>query len=157
MRNLFAFSAGVQKTLYWELLEMRANRDHMMTLMYGKIGLMGYADGALQKRYPTADAFQRMARTFAGLSEVKRVEIHEKPSVFFFEVQRGARGPVFVVWERRDEFTGEDSPAVPFDCDWKTGKATAVDALGQNVPVQVADGRLHLQISLTPVYLEPGQ
>jgi Transmembrane secretion effector len=33
--------------------------------------------------------------------------------------------------------------------------ATAVDALGQTVPVQVAGGRLHLEISLTPVFIEP--
>jgi hypothetical protein len=26
MRNLFAFAAGVQKTLYWQLLDIRTNR-----------------------------------------------------------------------------------------------------------------------------------
>jgi hypothetical protein len=30
-----------------------------------------------------------------------------------------------------------------------------VDALGQAVPVQVADGRLHMQVSLTPIFIEP--
>ena len=36
MRNLFAFAAGVQKTLYWQLRDNRANRDNMMTLIWGK-------------------------------------------------------------------------------------------------------------------------
>jgi hypothetical protein len=155
MRNLFAFAAGVQKTLYWQLLDNRANRDNIMTLMYGKIGLLGYENSALQKRYPTADAFQRMAKTLAGVRQVKRVEVPGKPSIFLFEVNRGPRGPVFVVWERRDDFTGEDSPAVPFDFAWATEKASATNVLGQTLPVRVAGGRLYLNISLTPVFLEP--
>jgi len=157
MRNLFAFAAGVQKTLYWQLLDNRTNRDNMMTLMYGKIGLLGYENGALRKRYPTADAFQRLAKALASVRAVKRREVSGRPSIFLFEVNRGPRGPVSVVWERRDEFTGEDLPAVPFDCSWTAEKATATDALGQTVPVQVAGGRLHLEISLTPVFLEPVQ
>ena len=155
MRNLFAFAAGVQKTLYWQLLDLRTNRDNMMTLMYGKIGLLGYENGRLQKCYPTADAFQRMATALAGVRSVKPVDVPEKPSIFLFEVDRGPRGPIFLVWERRDEFTGEDSPAVPFDCAWAAKKAIAVDAWGQTVPVHIAGGRLHLEISLTPVFLEP--
>jgi hypothetical protein len=157
MRNLFAFAAGVQKTLYWQLLDLRTNRDNMMTLMYGKIGLLGYENGALRKRYSTADAFQRMAKALAGVRKVKRIDVPEKPSIFLFEVDRGQRGPVFVVWDRRDEFTGEDSPAVPFDCAWSAKHATVVDALGQTVPVQVGGGRLRLEISLTPVFLEAVQ
>jgi hypothetical protein len=118
MRNLFAFAAGVQQTLYWQLLDNRDTRDNMMTLMYGKIGLLGYENGALRKRYPTADAFQRMAKALAGVRAVKRLDVPGRPSIVLFEVDCGARGPVFVVWERRDEFTGENSPAVPFDYEW---------------------------------------
>jgi hypothetical protein len=154
MRNLFAFAAGVQKTLYWQLLDIRGNRDNMMTLMYGKIGLLGYEDEALKKRFPTAVAFQRMAKALEGVREVKRVDVPGKPSIFLFEVDRGARGPVFVAWERRDEFTGENSPPVPFDCAWNAEKATAVDALGQTVPVGIAGKRLRLEVSLTPVFIE---
>ncbi|MGH9762413.1 MAG: hypothetical protein ACREDR_18670 [Blastocatellia bacterium] len=39
MRNIFALSAGVQKTLYWQLLQAAGDRDDLMTLMYGKIGM----------------------------------------------------------------------------------------------------------------------
>jgi hypothetical protein len=68
-----------------------------------------------------------MARALGGVRAVNRIDVAEKPSIFLFEVDRGPRGPVFVVWERRDEFTGEDSPAVPFDCAWTAKNATAVD------------------------------
>jgi hypothetical protein len=155
MRNLFAFAAGVQKTLYWQLMDLRTNRDNMMTLMYGKIGLFGYENGILRKRYPTADAYERMAKAFAGVHEVKQIEVPGKPSVFLFRVDRGQRGPLFVVWERRDEFNGEDAPAIPFDWSWTSKRASATDALGQTVPSQVEDGKVRLAISLTPIFVEP--
>ncbi len=155
MRNLLAFSAGVQKTLYWQFLDAHGDQDDMMTLMYGKIGLVGMQDGVLKKRTPTAEAFQRMAAALQGVRAVKRVEVPGKPSLFLFEVDRGARGPLFVAWERRDAFSGEDSPATPYDWPWTAKGARATDALGANVPVQVNDGRLSLAVSVTPIYIEP--
>jgi hypothetical protein len=155
MRNLFAFAAGVQKTLYWQLLDLRTNRDNMMTLMYGKIGLLGYENGVLRKRYPTADVFQRMAGALAGVREVNQIEVPGKPSVCLFRVDRGQRSPLWVVGERRDEFNGEDAPAVAFDWSWTSKQASATDALGQAVPAQVEGGKLRLAISLTPIFIEP--
>jgi hypothetical protein len=155
MRNLFALAAGVQKTLYWQFLDLRTNRDNLMTLMYGKIGLMGYDNGMLCKRYPTADAFQRMARALAGAREVKQLEVPGNPAVFLFQVDRGQRGPVFVVWERRDDFKGEEIPTRPFEWEWNSTHASATDALGQGVPARVEAGKLHLAISLTPIFIEP--
>jgi hypothetical protein len=96
-----------------------------------------------------------MAKALAGVRAVKRLDVLGRPSIVLFEVDCGARGPVFVVWERRDEFTGENSPAVPFDYEWAGAKATAMDALGQTVSTHITDRRLHLEISLTPVFLEP--
>lgn len=155
MRNLFAFAAGVQKTLYWQLQDLRINRDNMMTLMYGKIGLLELENGQVRKRYPTANAFARLAKFLAGVREVNRRDVPGKPSIYFFEIDRGQRGPGYVVWERRDEFNGEDLPPVPFDCSWKSDKVSAVDALGQTLPTHVEGGRLRLEVSLTPVFLEP--
>ena len=96
-----------------------------------------------------------MAKGLSGVRGVKRIETPGKPSIFLFQLDRGQHSPSFVIRERRDEFTREDMPAVPFDWAWATGKATALDALGQVVPVQIADGRLHLSVSLTPVFVEP--
>jgi hypothetical protein len=163
-RNLFALSAGVQKTLYWYLPVMPVTGDgryNMMALMYGKIGLLELQDGVLTKRTPTADAFERMARALEGVQQVHRIDIPDKPSVLFFEVDRGKRGPIYVVWERRDSFSGEDSPATALDLPWsdKTGNsktASAIDVLGQTVPTQLMGKNLRLQVSLTPIFIEPG-
>jgi len=114
-------------------------------------------DKSFTKRYPSADAFERMARTLDGVQQVKRVEIADKPSLFLFAVDRGARGPAYVVWERRDAFSGEDSPAVPFEFLFAGAKAKAQDALGQAIPTQISDGKLRLAVSVTPILIEPAQ
>jgi hypothetical protein len=160
MRNLFALSAGVQKTVYWYLPGSPAPGDerfHIMNLMYGKIGLLELHDGVFTKRYLGADTFERMTKALTGTQHVKRIDVPDKPPIFLFEVDRGKRGQVYVVWERRDAFSGEDSPAVPFDWPWAAKSASAVDVLGQTIPAQVADGRLHLAVSLTPIFIEPGR
>jgi hypothetical protein len=155
MRNIFAFSAGVQKTLYWQFLDNRANPEQLMTLMYGKIGMFGYENGALKKRYPVADAYERMAKALSGVRAVKRIGVPARPTIFLFEVDRGERGPLYVVWERRDEFSGENSPATAFDWKWSAANASAVGALGETIAAKVVDGRLHLPVSLTPIFIEP--
>lgn len=160
MRNVFALSAGVQKTLYWQLIGRdppKGKRDDLMTLMYGKIGVLDIRDGVVKKRHHLADVFERMARALDGVRQVKRIEIPDKPSIFLFEVDRGNLGSIYVAWDRRDALSGEDSPAVPFDFPWAAGDAIAVDALGQKTPLQVSGGRLHLSVSLTPVFIEPSR
>jgi hypothetical protein len=157
MRNLFALSAGVQRTLYWDLVAAHNRRDNLMDLMYGKIGLIELKDGALGELTPTGEAFGRMAHMLAGVREVTRVAIRERPAVFLFRVDRGERGPVYVVWERRDAFQGEDAPAVPVAWPWQAGAARAVDALGAVVPAAIAEGDVRLDVSLTPIYVEEVQ
>jgi hypothetical protein len=127
-----------------------------MNLMYGKIGLLELHDGVFSKRYLGADTFERMTKALTGAQRVKKIDMPDKPSIFLFEVDRGKRGPVYVVWERRDAFSGEDSPAVLFEWRWAAKSASAVDALGQTIPAKVADGRLHLAVSLTPIFIESG-
>jgi hypothetical protein len=160
MRNLLALSAGVQKTIYWYLpapaIEGDARYD-VMALMYGKIGLLHFRDGVIDGRTPTADAFERMAKVLAGVRQVRRVDLPAQPSIFLFEVTRAKHGPAYVAWDRRDAFSGEDSPAVPLEFKWPAKRARAVDALGGTVPVQVMGGMLHTQISLTPVLIEPAR
>jgi hypothetical protein len=155
MRNVLALSAGMQKTLYWDLWHDTEKRDDLMQLMYAKLKLMDYEDGVLRKRYPAADALQRMTETLRGVETVRRIEVPGRPTVYLFEVQRGQRGPVYVVWERRDAFSGEDQPPVAFEWEWPAAGAKATDALGQTPPVSVAVGRLTLELSLTPIFLEP--
>ena len=159
MRNLLALSAGVQKMLYWYLPVLPASRPeeryNIMSLMYGKIGMLALQDGELKTRTATAEAFERMASALTGVEQVRRIPLADKPSIYLFEVSRDKRAPLYVVWEQRDAFTGEDAPATPFDWTWTAKSSKAVDALGQVVPVKAANHQIHLSLSLTPVFIEP--
>jgi hypothetical protein len=156
MRNVFALSAGVQKTIYWYLPGFPVNgkeRYNVMSLMYGKIGMIDVRDDKFEKRTVTADAFERMAKALTGVQAVKRILLPDKPSVFLFEVDRGKLGQVLVVWDRRDAFTGEDAPSIEVGLPWGAKKAIARDALGLVVPVQVESNRVRLPVSLTPIFI----
>jgi hypothetical protein len=109
---------------------------------------------ALTKRAPTADAYARMAKVMNGVREVKQISLDGKTSIFHFEIDRDNRGPAYALWERRDAFSGEDAPPVPVDWAWTAKPPTSVDALDQIVPVQVVDGRLHVKVSLMPIFIE---
>ena len=120
MRNLLAFSSGVQKTMYWDLWHDTSKRDDLMHLMYARFRLLDYDGGVLKKRYPSADAFRRITEVLDGVESVRRVDVPGRPAIYLFKVLRRNWHPVFVVWERRDVFSGEDQPAVTFEWAWDT-------------------------------------
>ena len=153
MRNLFAFSAGVETTMFWDLWHNTSRRDDMMHLMFSKLKLMELEEGGLARR-PLAGAFQRMARMLRGLQSVQRIAPETDPSVVVFEVLRSGRGPLYVIWQRRDAFSGEDAPATRFEMDWKEPACVMVDALGAAPPFTVGNGHLCLLLSNTPIFIE---
>lgn len=153
MRNVLALSAGVRRTVFWDLSHESSSRDDVMTLMYGKLKLEDFANGVATKRYATADAFRRMTEQLAGARSARRVEVPGRPTIYLFEVARSDRPPVFVVWEQRDTFTGEDAPPVAVEVGWTAKGASAIDALGGTNATQVADGRLRLLVGATPVFV----
>ena len=155
-RNLLALSAGVRRTVCWNLApEIPGYENHLsiMDLLFGKLALLDYEGAELSRRHPSADAFALVTAQLAGVEEVARVEVPGRPELFVFEVARRGRGPLLVVWEQRDAFTGEDQPPVAFDWPWPPAQAHAVDALGQAQPAAVRDRRVELAVSLTPVFV----
>jgi hypothetical protein len=156
MRNLLALSAGVRRTLCWNLApDIPAYRDPLsvMDLLFGKLVLVDYEGAELRHRYPSAETFVLLADQLAGVDRVTRVEVPARPSLLLFDVRRRGRGPLLVVWEQRDSFHGEDEPPVAFDWPWPAAQATAIDALRQVQPVEVLDGRVELRVSLTPLFI----
>jgi hypothetical protein len=156
MRNLLALSAGVRRTVCWNLapdVPGYKNPLSVMDLLFGKLVLMDYEGTELRHRYPSAETFSLVADQLAGVDSVTRIQVPTRPSLFLFEVRRSGRGPLLVVWEQRDSFSVEDEPPIAFDWPWPTAPATAVDALGQVHPVGMLDGRVQLRVSLTPLFI----
>jgi hypothetical protein len=156
MRTLLALSEGVARTAYWDLAaEVPATVDprQMMHLMFGKLTLLEYRDGVLAARRPAADTFALLAERLDGVRAVTRHRVDERPSLYAVDVDRGGRGSLLVLWERRDAFDGEAEPPDPVAWPWPDSAVTAVDAFGVPVPVEVHNGEVKLSISDTPVFL----
>jgi hypothetical protein len=154
-RSLLALSRGVEKMLCWNLANEKVDRANLMHLLFDKHKLFDYERGMFKSPYPAAQTFQRMIDALAGVEHVHQIELPDQPTIFLFEVQRHERTPLFVVWERRDTFSGEDEPSTPVAWKWSAPQARAWDVFGESIPTKVHDTQLHLAVSLTPVFIEP--
>ena len=67
--------------------------------------LLGYGGTELRRRHPSAEAFALMTEQLAGAEAVTCVEVPEQPDLYSFDVRRGGRGPLLVVWQQRDSFS----------------------------------------------------
>lgn len=95
-----------------------------------------------------------MANALAGVESIIRCVLPQHPSIFLFQASRRGQRPLYIVWEKRDVFAGEDTPATPIDFDWTSPGATATDAEGKITPVKIEGGRVSLAVSVTPVFIE---
>ncbi|MFL6102745.1 MAG: hypothetical protein ACJ74K_05275 [Actinomycetes bacterium] len=159
MRNLLALASGVRRTICWNLApEIPGYENHLsvMDLLFGKLALLDYEGTELSRRHPAADTFALVAGRLTDVDSVVRIEVPGRPSLYLFEVRRRGLGPLLVVWDQRDSFSGEDDPPVAFDWPWPEARAAAVDAFGQPQPAEARDGRVHLEASITPLLITAG-
>ena len=154
MRTILALSAGVQKLIYWQFLAGSGPKDDLMDLMYGKIGMLEYKDGKPARLRPIATVFKRIVQFLKGVRQVKRILCPDQPSNFLFQIEREKHGPLFVLWEQRDSYSGEDLPPVPFRFAWNMGGARAMDALGNIILPEIRCEEIFLMVSNTPIFLE---
>lgn len=112
IRNLLAFSCGVQRTVCWQLcpdLPGSPDRYEFLRLMFAKFNLLPYDDDSVLARFPCADAFAALAARLIGAEAVHRVEVHQQPDVYLFEIVRGGVGTQ-VAWLRDDGLANEPAP-----------------------------------------------
>ncbi|MER7274042.1 hypothetical protein ABT369_06290 [Dactylosporangium sp. NPDC000244] len=155
MRTLLALSCGVRRMAYWCLApEVPGTPDHlqMMHLLTGKLALLDYEGTTLAVRHPAANTFALLAAHLNGATRVTRLDAPDQPELYAFRIERPARGPLLVLWQRRDTFSGEDEPPAAATWPWDGG-AEAVDAFGDRHEVTVDGGRLRLAVDATPVLI----
>jgi hypothetical protein len=141
--------------LCWNLANEKVDRANLMHLLFDKHKLLDYEQGIFKQPYPAAETFRRMTHALGDIEHVQRIELPEHPTIYLFEVQRCERDPLFVVWERRDTFSGEKDSFTPLTWKWSAPQARAIDVFGEEIPTRVNDSHVHLLVSLTPVFLEP--
>ena len=154
MRNILAFSAGIQKTMYWCLFTNTDNKYDLMTLMFGKNKLLEYSKGNVVKEYPEVDVFKRMTGYLNHIKTIKKIDVPRKELLYLFEITRTDNSIFYVAWEKRDAFSGEDLPATHYVLPLPGNKAKAIDVFGNAVPAVVSNDTLAIDISVTPIFIE---
>lgn len=161
LRTVLALSAGVSRTACWSLGpegdgtdDETLDRYDFLMLLFGKLALFRHdGDRVLARPLPAADTFAQLAALLAGAQRVRRVEVADRPDRYVFEVDRRGRGPALVAWDRHDALTADDAPSSALRWPWPGSAVSAVSALGAAVPVRVAGGELHTEVSATPVLI----
>lgn len=157
-RNLLALSAGVTRTLCWNLgPEIPNYHDplQVMDLLFSTFTLLGHnEDGALTVRHPTAETFALLTDLLDGASTVDRLTTDD-PNLRAFEIHRPGRPRLLALWYRRDGFEAEDAPSVRVTWPWTAASARTVDAFGDRGTACVTAGHVELAVSVTPVFLTP--
>jgi hypothetical protein len=85
MRNLLALSAGVRRTVCWNLVPDIPGYENplsIMDLLFGKLVLMDYEGSELRRRHPSAETFALLAERLAAVEVdgVTRLEVPERPN-----------------------------------------------------------------------------
>jgi hypothetical protein len=137
MRNLLALSAGVRRTVCWNLapeIPGYENPLSVMDLLFGKFVLLGYDGGELRIRHPSA----KRSRCWPSSSPASRPcpALTRRSGRTCSCSRYAAAGGAAAVWRQRDSFHREDEPPVPFDWPWPAAYAEVVDAFGQAQPVE---------------------
>jgi hypothetical protein len=149
-RSLLLLASGVQYAWYWNL-QQRWQADRGPHPLYGKLRLIDMQNGEYEPAY---DRYKKMVQELGAITAVALVDTGVE-GILLFEVERGEDDDLFVIWERRDFFDGEDEPATPYDwvAAWPAVKVS--DVFG-NEEIFYADGNgiVTLQVTDTPLFLE---
>jgi hypothetical protein len=68
-------------------------------------------------------------------------------------VTRADAWPLQIIWVDGDVFSGEDAPPVVVEWPWSHPAARVVDAFGAQRRVTATDGKIRIEVSVTPVFL----
>jgi hypothetical protein len=150
----------VRRTVCWHLAPEVGNYEDpftMMELMHSKLPLLAYEDGRLARQRPAADSFRRLVAHLAGADSVTRIGHDGPPEVCAFVINRPERGALTVVWTDGDLVSGEREAPVKLEWPWSGDTVVASDALGERAPVSLEGGRVRLDVSVTPTFLEPAR
>ena len=153
-RNLLAFSAGVGQTHYWDLWHNTDDTLNLMTLMYGKNKLMDYhyRDGQFRRINPMPAVIARLAEHLGPFTGVQQIDL-EDPTIFFFLIEYEAARPRYVIWERRDAFSGEDHPKRSVTIPWAHVTSQAMDVFGKILETKRSAAGLTLTLAADPVFI----
>ncbi|HEY9153533.1 MAG TPA: hypothetical protein VIM69_00295, partial [Opitutaceae bacterium] len=90
----------------------------------------------------------------AGAIRLQRHPVPGQPNQFVFSIERTNRSTLFIFWERRALFDGEEVPPAEFSWPWPERTARARDLFGNAVSVRVSADTLQLPLTIDPTFVE---
>jgi hypothetical protein len=102
---------------------------------------------------PTFYYYQIMAGYLDSAESVVKVET-DSPDIYLFEVTRYDDGKLYVVWEKRDQFSGEDEPPIDFTFRVPWQSVYSCELFGSQAIIPVINGDLTIAITDTPIFIQ---
>lgn len=159
-RSILALSAGVKQLGWWNLIKTGALScgcdPPIVHPVFGKMCLMDKQENGTFVPNQAFYYYQIMASFLENIVSIERVECNN-PDIYLFSITRPDNSILYVVWEKRDQFYGEDEPSVELTLGipWQTGKVKQL--FGHEETVFAVNGNITISITDTPVFIEENQ
>jgi hypothetical protein len=151
-RNTLALGSGVKKFWVWTICDRRSPTFGINPL-FGRMGLLWGTIDQPGDRKPSFYCYQRYIKKMKGVKDVKMLKATGK-DIFVYQVDKVDGNRMYIIWERRDLFYGEDKPPTPLDLSIGFEKAKITDIFGKEEIKVTPGGILHQNVSDTPIYVE---
>ncbi|MBC2726096.1 hypothetical protein [Desulfosporosinus sp.] len=148
-RHILILAEGVKKLYYWDLNSSKGRGKGQFSLIFGKLEL---TDSNFNKR-PIFYIYQRMTSKLRDIKSIKRIS-HKDKNIYLYEIKKHNDKKIYVLWERRDVYYGEEQPPTLFKFNFGFNKAHITDVFGKEEVSSTINRILSLEITDTPVYIE---
>jgi hypothetical protein len=148
-RTVIALSVGVEKLWYWNL----TSRRHPRLGPHPIFGKLRFMDENLNKRYPAFYAYQRMADNLKDIHSIEKIATHDN-DLYFYKIKKKNGAELYVLWEKRELFSGEEQPATRFRLPLSWKKMRISDVFGNQEIKETKNGTIIIEVTDTPLFLD---
>ncbi len=168
-RTLILLENGVRKQWRWEIRAPKRNFcagphkdiDVYGDIVFNKLAFIRYPGIICNEYSPTSprrreipyQCYKRMKEKLRGAEKITRIRT-EDSNIFLYRIYRSDGSILYVVWEKRDIFHGEEQPATGFEFRPGFTAARITDVFGEGEVKFAEDGILSLEVTDTPLYIE---
>lgn len=154
-RTLLGLSEGVKKFYWWNIQSsgmMGPGGCQFKHLTFGKMSIME-ENGTLTPN-PTFYYYQTMTGFLNNSKSATRISTENNTRYYLFEVTNINDSNLFVVWENRDRFYGENQSEISFTfyVPWQIAKVSGL--FGGTEIVTAVNGNITINITDTPIFVE---
>ncbi len=155
-RTILALWSGAEKCWWWNLVSRRIPiidtpflKIRIHHPVFGKLSLMEIENWS---KKPTYYAYKIMVEKLQGMKNIDKINTGNK-DIFLFKIDKD-NGEIYVLWEKRDLFYGEEEPPTVFEFQTGFNKVLITNVFGEQSIIETENGLLRVNITDTPIYIE---